>query len=210
MGARGDVIVEFDWTTGQVLDTLDELGLADNTLVVLTSDNGPVVKDGYMDEAVEKLGPHKPAGPLRGGKSTAFEGGTREPFIVRWPKKVPSGKTSNALIGQIDLLSSLAALTNQKFPNQAAPDSVNVLPALLGESPDGREELVEQGRNIALRQKNWKYIEPARPNAGPNQPQLYDLGTDLAEQHNLAQEQPEKLKELSKVLDRIRKSGRMP
>jgi arylsulfatase A-like enzyme len=211
MGPRGDAIAELDWSAGQVLKTLDDLGLADNTLVIFSSDNGPVVDDGYMDDAVEKLGSHKPAGPLRGGKSTAFEGGTREPFIVRWPKHVPAGKTSKALICQIDLLASLAVFTDQKLPNHAAPDSVNVLPALLGESPNGREELVEQGRNIGLRQKNWKYIEPARQNAaGPNQRQLYDLGKDLSEQHNLAKQQPEKVKELSSALDRIRKSGRMP
>ena len=83
MGPRGDAIAEFDWSAGQVLKTLDELGLADNTLVILSSDNGPVVDDGYKDDAVEKLGSHKPAGPLRGSKSTAFEGGTREPLIVR-------------------------------------------------------------------------------------------------------------------------------
>jgi arylsulfatase A-like enzyme len=83
MGPRGDAIAEFDWSAGQVLKTLDDLGLADNTLVIFSSDNGPVVDDGYMDDSVEKLGSHKPAGPLRGGKSTVFEGGTREPFIVR-------------------------------------------------------------------------------------------------------------------------------
>jgi arylsulfatase A-like enzyme len=211
MGPRGDAIAELDWSAGQVLKALDDLGLTDDTLVIFSSDNGPVVDDGYMDEAVEKLGSHRPAGPLRGGKSTPFEGGTREPFIVRWPKHVPAGKTSDALICQIDLLASLAALTDQKLPNHAAPDSVNVLPTLLGELPDGREELVEQGRAIALRQKNWKYIESVRKNGkGSNQPQLYDLSHDLAEQHNLAQEQPEKVKELSGALDRIRKSGRMP
>ncbi len=211
MGPRGDAIVEFDWSVGRVLKTLDELGLAENTIVILTSDNGPVVDDGYQDEAVAKLGDHKPAGPLRGGKSTAFEGGTREPFVVRWPKHVPAGKTSDALICQIDLLASLAALTNQKLPNQAAPDSVNVLPALLGESQEGRKTLVEQGRNIALRQGKWKYIEPAKQNAGGiPKPQLYDLGEDLGEQRNLTNQRPEKVKELAKVLDDIRKSGRMP
>ena len=211
MGPRGDAIVEFDWSAGQVLKALDEFGLADNTLVIFSSDNGPVVDDGYLDQAVEKLGSHKPAGPLRGGKSTAFEGGTREPFIVRWPKHMLPGATSNALICQIDLLASLAALVNQKLPNHAAPDSVNVLPALLGQSQEGRELLVEQGRNIALRQKNWKYIEPAKQNdGGVPKPQLYDLGDDLAEQHNLASQRPEKVKELSRVLDGIRKSGRMP
>jgi arylsulfatase A-like enzyme len=209
LGPRGDVIVEFDWSAGQVLNTLDELGLADNTLVILTSDNGPVVRDGYMDDAVEKLGSHKPAGPFRGGKGTVWEGGTREPFIVRWPKHVPAGGISDALIGQIDLLASLAALANQKLPNRAAPDSVNVLPALLGQSQHGRDELVEQSRNLAVRQGNWKYIEPEkRPEGG--KPQLYNLADDIAEQHNLIKQRSEKLKELSKRLDEIRKSGRMP
>jgi arylsulfatase A-like enzyme len=211
MGPRGDAIAEFDWSAGQVLKTLDELGLADNTLVILSSDNGPVVDDGYKDDAVEKLGSHKPAGPLRGGKSTAFEGGTREPLIVRWPGHIPAGATSSALICQIDLLASLAALTNQKLPNHAAPDSVNVLPALLGQSQEGRELLVEQGRNIALRQKNWKFIEPVKQNGGfAPKPQLYDLGDDLAEKHNLAGQRPEKVKELSGILEGIRKSDRMP
>ncbi len=211
MGPRGDAIVEFDWSVGQVLDTLDELGLAENTIVILTSDNGPMVDDGYQDEAVAKLGDHKPAGSLRGGKSTAFEGGTREPFIVRWPKHVPAGKTSDALVCQIDLLASLAAFTNQKLPNQAAPDSVNVLPALLGESQEGRKTLVEQGRNIALRQGKWKYIEPVKQKArGESKPQLFDLSQDPGEQHNLASEQPEKVKEMSSLLSEIRQSGRMP
>lgn len=209
MGPRGDVIVEFDWSAGQILKTLDEFNLADNTLVIVTSDNGPVVKDGYMDEAVEKLGSHKPAGPFRGGKGTAFEGGTREPFVVRWPKHVPVGKTSDALICQIDLLASLAALTQQKLPNHAAPDSVNVLPALLGQSPHGRDTLVEQGRNIALRQGTWKFIEPLKRTNGGG-PQLYNLADDIEEQHNLARQHPEKVKELARELEAIRKSGRMP
>ena len=96
MGPRGDAIVEFDWSVGEVLDALDENGLAENTLVILTSDNGPVVDDGYRDDAVEKLGGHKPAGPFRGGKYSIFEGGTRVPFIVRWPGRVKPG-TSKAL-----------------------------------------------------------------------------------------------------------------
>jgi arylsulfatase A-like enzyme len=207
MGPRGDAIVEFDWSVGQVLAALDELKLADNTLVILTSDNGPVLDDGYQDDAVEKLGGHKPAGPLRGKKSTVFEGGTRVPFIVRWPRHVPANKTSAALMCQIDLLASLAALAQQKLPNQAAPDSVNLLPALVGETERGRDTLVEHARGFALRQGDWKYIEPS--NAG-GQPQLYDLANDLAEQHNLAKQRPAKVDELAERLDKIRKSGRMP
>jgi arylsulfatase A-like enzyme len=208
MGPRGDAIVEFDWSVGQVLAALDDLKLADNTIVLLSSDNGPVLDDGYADEAVEMVGSHKPAGPFRGKKSTVFEGGTRVPFIVRWPRHVPAGKTSDALVCQIDLLASLAALTQQELPNQAGPDSVNLLPALVGETERGRDTLVEHARSFALRQGNWKYIEPNQ--AGQGRPQLYDLARDLGEQRNLAQLQPAKVKELASQLDRIRRSGRMP
>ncbi|HKK41197.1 MAG TPA: sulfatase-like hydrolase/transferase, partial [Bacteroidales bacterium] len=93
MGPRGDAILEFDWSVGEVLKTLDSLKIARNTIVIITSDNGPVVDDGYMDQAVELLGAHKPAGPLRGGKYSAFDGGTRIPFIIRWPGKIKPGKS---------------------------------------------------------------------------------------------------------------------
>jgi arylsulfatase A-like enzyme len=218
MGARGDVIVEFDWSVGQVLDLLDELQLADDTIVILSSDNGPVVKDGYIDHAVELLGDHKPAGPLRGGKSTAFEGGTRVPFIVRWPKRVKPG-ISDALVCQIDLLASLAAFTGQTLPDGASPDGIDVMNALLGESKQGRKQLVEQSRSLALRSGKWKLIEPERrgvPPRGtsqataPPKPQLYNLADDLSEQHNLAHQNPEMVAELSKALDEIRNSGRLP
>ena len=103
MGPRGDVIVETDWSVGEILDTLDRLKLTDNTLVIFTSDNGPVVDDGYKDDAVARLGSHTPSGPFRGGKYSHFEGGTRVPFIVRWPGRVKPG-TSDALISQVDFL----------------------------------------------------------------------------------------------------------
>ena len=112
LGPRGDVILEFDWCAGEILKTLDRLKLARNTLVIFTSDNGPVVDDGYKDQAVEKLDGHKPAGPLRGGKYSTFDAGTRVPFIVRWPGRVKPG-VSDALVCQIDFLSSFAALTGQ-------------------------------------------------------------------------------------------------
>ena len=97
MGLRGDAIVEFDWSVGEILDALDELGIADNTLVILTSDNGPVIDDGYEDRAEELLGGHNPSGDLRGRKYSAFEAGTTVPMIVRWPAKVKGGVTSDAL-----------------------------------------------------------------------------------------------------------------
>ena len=112
MGARGDAIVQFDWCVGELLATLDRLQLTDNTLVILSSDNGPVLDDGYKDGAVEKLGDHKPAGPFRGGKYTIFEGGTRMPFVVRWPGRVKPG-VSDALVSQVDFCASFAALAGQ-------------------------------------------------------------------------------------------------
>ena len=137
MGPRGDAIAELDWSIGRILDTLDRLKLTRDTLFIFTSDNGPVVDDGYRDQAVEKLGDHKPAGPLRGGKYSAYDGGTRVPFVVRWPGSVKPG-VSAAPLSQVDLLASFAALAGRKLPDDAAPDSFNLLPALLGKSKAGQ------------------------------------------------------------------------
>ncbi len=141
-GTRCDVLLEFDDTVGKVMAALDRAGIADNTLLVVTSDNGPVLDDGYADGAVKDLGSHTPAGVLKGGKYSLYEGGTRMPFLARWPKRIKPG-VSDALIGQWDLMASLAALTGQKLSAGAGPDSQNVLPALLGESKTGRDHLVE-------------------------------------------------------------------
>jgi arylsulfatase A-like enzyme len=217
MGPRGDAILELDATLGTVLDALDRLGLAGKTLVVFTSDNGPVVDDGYRDEAFEKLGDHRPAGPLRGGKYSAFDGGTRVPFLVRWPGRVAPG-TSDALVSQVDLLSSFAALAGQRLAADDAPDSVDVLPALLGKAKAGREDLVEHAGTLALVTPRWKYIEPG---GGPAvsretrielgnapEPQLYDLAADLGETTNVAARHPGIVRDLAARLERIRASGR--
>ena len=108
MGYRGDAILQFDYTVGKILEALEKQGLRENTLIVLSSDNGPVVDDGYQDQAVELLGDHRPWGNLRGGKYSNFEAGTRVPFIVSWPDKEKKGKTSDALVSQIDLFASMA------------------------------------------------------------------------------------------------------
>jgi len=213
MGPRGDEIVEFDWATGQILDTLDRLKLAGNTLVILSSDNGPVLHDGYEDGAVEKAGNHRPAGVLRGGKYSLFEGGTCVPFIVRWPKEIKPG-VSDAIISQVDLPATLAALTGQKSDLAAMPDSLNLLPALLGQSPHGRDEVVEYAHQTALRQGKWKYIMPGSTGDGPFSKKrinisapgaLYDLASDPGEKHDVAAAHPEIVKELSAKLARIQK-----
>ena len=105
MGPRGDAVLSFDHTVGKVLDALDSLGLADNTLLIISSDNGPVVDDGYNDRAAELLGDHRPWGDFRGGKYSAFEAGTRVPFIVRWPGHVAANRISDALLSHIDPVS---------------------------------------------------------------------------------------------------------
>lgn len=120
LGTRGDVILQLDWTIGEVMRTLDSLGIADNTLLVFTSDNGPAIDDGYQDEAAMRLGGHTPSGIYRGGKYSLYEAGTRVPFIVRWPSCVKPGEQS-AVFSQIDVYRSLAALTGVALPEGAAP-----------------------------------------------------------------------------------------
>ncbi len=213
LGPRGDVIAELDWCVGEVLKTLETLGLSQKTMVIVSSDNGPVVDDGYRDGAVEKLNGHRPAGPLRGGKYSAFEAGTRVPFILRWPERVKPG-VSNALICQMDLIASLASLTGQRMDKNDAPDSVDVMPAFLGESPTGRDVLVEQAGVLSLRQGTWKLIEAG---TGPRlltatntetgvarEPQLFNLEKDLGETTDVASRYPEKVEELLGLLRKIR------
>jgi arylsulfatase A-like enzyme len=217
MGPRGDVILEADWSVGQILDTLDRLKLTDNTLIIFTSDNGPVVDDGYRDDAVAKLGNHAPSGPFRGGKYSHFEGGTRVPFILRWPARVKPG-TSDALISQVDFLASFAALAKKPLAAGDGPDSVDTLAALLGSAKTGRAELIEQAGGQAIRVGQWKYIEASKRskmNVQTNTelgndavPQLYDLAKDPGEQQNVAGQNPEKVAELQARLDAIR--GKRP
>ena len=217
MGPRGDAILQLDWCVGEILKTLDKRNLADNTMVIFTSDNGPVVDDGYQDQAVELLGEHKPGGPLRGGKYSAFDAGTRIPFIIRQPGRIKPG-TSDALLCQIDLSASMATLTNQKLAEADAPDSFDVSAALLGRSPTGRDHLVEHAGTLSLIQGDWKYIQPgkgAKFNKSTNiemgndtEPQLYNLRDDLGEKNSRAAQNPEKVKEMAALLQKIRQQGR--
>ncbi|MFI5195414.1 MAG: sulfatase-like hydrolase/transferase, partial [Chitinophagales bacterium] len=148
LGPRGDAILELDWTVGKITSLLDSLQLTNNTLIVFTSDNGPVLNDGYEDQAVEMLNGHRPAGDLRGGKYSIFDAGTRIPFIVSWPGKIHPDQTP-AMVSQIDLLASFAAFTHQSLTTGQGPDSYNMISALMGLSKQGRKNLVEQASGLS-------------------------------------------------------------
>ncbi|WP_035605701.1 arylsulfatase [Haloferula sp. BvORR071] len=199
MGPRGDAIVQADWQVGEVLRLLDELKLAENTLLIFTSDNGPVIDDGYKDQAQEKLGTHKPAGPWSGGKYSILEGGTRVPFLVRWPARVKPDQKSSAIVNQIDFAKSFATLTGG---DGNFPDSQDVLPALLGESEEGREYNIEHSGQLAIRMANWKFI-PAGPK-GKVPDRLINLGKDPSESDNLAETFPQKMQELKAKLAEVK------
>ncbi|MEO6804467.1 MAG: arylsulfatase [Granulicella sp.] len=232
-GVRCDVINQLDWSVGRVLDTLKRLHLDHNTLVIFTSDNGPVVNDGYDDGSDRLLGGHKPAGPYRGGKYTIFEGGTRVPFIVHWGDAIKPA-VSDALIGQVDLLASLASLAGVSVPPGQAVDSINLLPALLGKSDTGRTTLVEEAVVLAIREGKWKLIDRTQrpgkhprtgkirnyPTEDPNhtlphpepphpiaEVELYDTVTDPHEVHNVAADHPDIVERMRTTLGAIRAQG---
>lgn len=214
MGLRGDAIVQFDYSVGEILKILDELGIRENTLIILSSDNGAILDDGYQDQAFELLNGHQPSGGLRGYKYSAFEGGTRVPFIVSWPGKVPQGKTSEALISQVDCMASLSHLIKSKMPKDAGPDSRNYLKALLGKSQQGAEYIIQQSvyHVLSIRTKHWKYIEPTDKDweyvrwcpgvetGNKLTPQLYKITTDKYEWSNVAEQYPKKVKKLNSIL----------
>ena len=218
MGLRGDAIAQFDWTVGRIIEVLDSLHLRDNTLIVLTSDNGPVVDDGYADRAEELLGNHRPAGPFRGMKYSSFEGGTAVPLVVAWPGHVAKGTQTDALFSLVDLMASMAAMTGVELPAEAAPDSHDQLQALLGQRDKGCKYVVEQStsRVLSVRTPRWKFIEPSQ---GPKmipwgakvetgnlpEPQLYDMRNDTGERHNVAPKHPRLVRKFLRLLRKTRK-----
>ena len=211
MGPRGDVILEADYCVGEIIKTLKEEGVLDNTLIMFSSDNGPVLNDGYYDDAVEKIGNHKPNGPLRGGKYSLLEAGTRVPFFTYWKGQIKP-LVSDALVCQIDLLESIAKLVNVDVKST---DSQELLDVFKGKSAKGRTNLViEANTKTAFRQGDWMMIPPY-----PGDPileevniemgndkefQLYNLKNDIGQKNNLAKAQPKKLKELMKNFELIR------
>lgn len=210
MGARGDALIEFDWTVGQVMETLERLGLWENTLIVLTSDNGPVVDDGYQDQAVELLGEHRPWGAYRGGKYSSFEAGTRIPFIVSYPGKVKEG-VSKALVSQVDFLASMSELLGVSLTCDQKKDSQEQLSTWYGKDKKGRDYVVEQAGSLAVFDGEWKYISPSDKKSyekltntelgNAPQDQLYFLKKDIGEKNNLAGRYPEKIKAFQRILE---------
>jgi beta-galactosidase len=217
-GTRGDVILQLDWTVGQVVSYLREKKLLDNTLIIFTSDNGPALLDGYKEDAIEKLGNHDPFGGYRGGKYSTFEAGSKVPMIVSWPGKVKSGLVSDALFSQIDILASLASITGQKFNVEDAHDSKDFANVLTGKSLKGRNAVITQAMRDALSyisSDGFKYISPEK---GPkNVPwakeiesglseieQLYDLKSDPTEKNNIAAAHPEKVEKFRYELSLVK------
>ena len=212
LGPRGDVILEADWAVGQFLDELEKLGLKENTIVIFTSDNGPVLDDGYQDEAVTKIGSHTPNGGLRGGKYSLFDAGTHVPFMVMWPKTIDPG-ISEALVCQIDFTATFAELLDQK---NDTPDSEDILDALLGQSSVGRKSLILGQQNITAFRKGdyvlipphgggkmtnkWVNIETGRSKDF----QLYNLKKDRSQTKNIAEENPELVQEMINEIKNIK------
>lgn len=194
MGPRGDAIVEADWCVGELLATLEANDLLDNTIILFSSDNGPVLNDGYCDQAQEKVGDHKPAGALRGGKYSLFEGGTRVPFAVYWKGHIRP-RVSEAMVSQMDILPSLAAYLNFDIPEGL--DGADYADVFFNGSEHGREEYIQEAFfRLAFRSQNWSLIPPYqgdKTNESGNELangttyQLYDLSKDPSQQNDLAQ-----------------------
>ena len=225
-GPHGDFLFEMDWIVGELMKTLDELGVADNTLVIFTSDNGPEVTSVVHMRKDHK---HDGARPWRGMKRDNWEGGHRVPMIVRWPAKMKAGTTSDQTTCLTDIMATCAAIVDVDLPNDAAEDSFNMLPAFLGNQGEKkiRDFTLHQTMSLALgiRHGKWKYLDhrgsggnnydgpylkPFQiPNTAPDAPgQLFDLQDDPGETKNLYEARPEVVKMLKARLDGFRESGR--
>jgi arylsulfatase A-like enzyme len=232
MGPRGDSIVELDWCVGEIMKALDRLGLADQTLLVFSSDNGPILDDGYADGAVRLAGAHKPSGPFRSGKYSIYDGGLRVPLLLRWPGTIKPGQTSAALVDHVDLLASFAALTGQALAPSAGVDSLDMLPALLGRSPTGRAYVIEDTNVagtedpglaktgspivLALVSDGWKLIAAHGQSASYHgnaigtapKPQLFHVAVDPGETRDLADSEPARAAMMLQRLEAFRAAGR--
>jgi arylsulfatase A len=226
-GAYGDYVQEVDWTVEQILQALDEEGLAENTLLIFTSDNGSPGRDGTdmggPVNSVRKYG-HNPSYVFRGIKADIWEGGHHVPFFARWPGQIMPGSVSDEIICHTDLLATCAAILDQSLPDDAGEDSYNILPALRGENGDQpiREATVHHSidGSFSIRQGKWKLVDCAG-SGGWSSPgndralqmgwppvQLYDLSTDPREEANLYEQYPEVVEQLSGLLQKYKDEGR--
>ena len=210
MGPRGDVIKEADWCIGELYSHLEKNNLLENTIIIISSDNGPVLNDGYYDDAVEKLGDHTPAGRLRGGKYSLFEAGTRVPFITYWKGKTKP-QVSDEIVSQIDFLNSFSSLLGSDIKSR---DGVDLSGVFFNNIGNGRDNLViEAVKRTALRSGNWAMIPPYNgPEKNTNvnielgnskEYKLYNLENDLSQKNNLAKSNPEKLQEMINLYNEI-------
>jgi len=223
-GGYGDFVVEVDWTVGEVVKALARNRLADNTLIILTSDNGSPgrTKISRALYSIIELYGHYTNGDLRGIKADIWDGGHREPFIARWPGKIPPASTSDELICLTDLLATCAAILGVELPDNAGEDSYNILPALLGRKGGKpiRQAVVHHSSMgmFSIRQGQWKLIlgrgsggfsspKIYKPKPGEPTGQLYNLQDDLAETNNLWDKYPEIVKRLTELLEQYKKQG---
>lgn len=209
LGFRGDAMVQFDWMVGAVVEAINEKGLRRNTIIIVSSDNGPVYDDGYSDGTVVRKSQkevdqgHDASGPYRGGKYQIYEGGTRVPFIVSWPGKIKPGQ-SDALVSQIDFIASFAHMLDIPLEEKDAVDSRNTMDAFLGTDERGLEFTLEEAlRKIAIRHRDWKFIP------GKNGGELYNLASDKGETKNLATAYPDVARNLNNQLKQLQNAGRL-
>lgn len=214
MGVRGDAIAQMDYITGELVNHLEKRGLSENTIIVFSSDNGPVLDDGYSDQAVELLGEHKPGGPFKGNKYSAYEAGTRVPTIVYWPGMIQA-KESAALVTHTDLYASFAKLVGHQLEEKEAPDSYAMWDTFAGESENGRDFLLEESVTLSLRHGDYKYIHPTHKKAAwikdqknieagtSTEAQLFDLSKDVEERINIADQNKRLVKRMQAEIERI-------
>jgi arylsulfatase A-like enzyme len=227
-GPHGDFIFELDFIVGELLKTLEELGVAENTIVMFSSDNGPEVIPTYHMRTDHG---HDPARPWRGMKRDQWEGGHRVPFIVRWPSRIDAGQITDQMTSLTDVMATIAAVVGADLPEKAAEDSYSMLPVLLGKQGEEpvRKYLIQQSSRaqcLSIRCGSWKYLdhhssggnryerreeleEYILPDTAPEAPgQLYNLATDPGEKVNLYYEKPEVVAELNQQLEKFKTSGR--
>lgn len=215
LGPRGDVIAEMDWMVGETLDHLEKLGIRDNTIIIFSSDNGPILDDGYEDRAVELSGEHRPAGPLRGSKYSLYDGGTHVPTLLSWRGSAPHGFSSEAVVNHMDFVASFANMVGVELETGEAPDSQDVLESLLGLTEDGREEMLLEGsfNTKYFRQGEWVFIPPHEGGATARHtgtetgrrphPQLFNLSVDVSQATDLAAKNPDRVESMESRLNEL-------